>query len=95
MSSKHVSQYRLHKASGRAVVTLPAPGPGQRRRDVFLGAYGSPRPFDAHPPRLCGSPASRPRRVVDQSSDSGFQRLKAQFEVVILGSQRLDAVIAL
>jgi hypothetical protein len=35
-----VPSYRLHKASGRAVVTLQSPG--QRRgRDVFLGRFGT------------------------------------------------------
>jgi integrase len=36
----HVPTYRLHKQSGQAVVTLPD-GLG-RRRDVLLGAYGTP-----------------------------------------------------
>jgi hypothetical protein len=39
--SKRVPKYRLHRTSGRAVVTLPAPGRGQRGHDVFLGKYGS------------------------------------------------------
>jgi hypothetical protein len=38
---KRVPKYRLHKASGRAVVTLPNPG-ALRGRDVFLGRYGTP-----------------------------------------------------
>ena len=37
---KTVPSYRLLKASGRAVVTLPA-SQGVRRRDVFLGRYGT------------------------------------------------------
>jgi hypothetical protein len=36
----HVPAYRHHKQSGQAIVTLPT-GLGQRR-DVLLGAYGSP-----------------------------------------------------
>jgi integrase len=42
MPSKRVPKYRLHKASGQAVVTLPAAN-GLRRRDVFLGQYGTPQ----------------------------------------------------
>ncbi len=38
---KRIPTYRLHKASGSAVVTLPRLGL-KRGRDVFLGRYGSP-----------------------------------------------------
>src|SRR4029450_8216552 len=38
---KRIPTYRLHRASGRAVVTLPIAGV-PRGRDVFLGRYGSP-----------------------------------------------------
>ncbi|MCI0366178.1 MAG: tyrosine-type recombinase/integrase [Phycisphaerales bacterium] len=38
---KRIPTYRLHKASGRAVVTLPG-SVLKRGRDVFLGCYGTP-----------------------------------------------------
>ena len=38
-----IPTYRLHKASGRAVVTLPVAGLS-RGRDVFLGRHGTPGP---------------------------------------------------
>ena len=36
-----IPTYRLHKASGRAVVTIPGSGCA-RGRDIFLGRYGTP-----------------------------------------------------
>jgi integrase len=38
---KRIPSYRLHRASGLAVVTIPALALGQRGRDVFLGKRGS------------------------------------------------------
>lgn len=38
--SKRVPAYRLHKRSGQAVVTL-TDAIGGKRRDVYLGEYGS------------------------------------------------------
>jgi hypothetical protein len=38
-TKKTVPTYRLHKTSGRAIVTLPAFG--GKRRDIFLGRYGT------------------------------------------------------
>ncbi len=39
-SRSHVPAYRLHKASGQAIVTIPSPS--GHRRDRYLGIYGSP-----------------------------------------------------
>lgn len=36
-----IPTYRLHRASGQAVVSVPLPLPDGTRRDVYLGAHGS------------------------------------------------------
>ena len=38
-ANKPVPSYRMHKATGQPVVTIPGP---TGRRDVYLGRYGSP-----------------------------------------------------
>jgi integrase len=64
-----VPQYRLHKSSGRAVVTLPDGLGG--RYDVQLGAYSSPESYQRYAQAIAEWETAGHRRVVATAKSAG------------------------
>ncbi len=46
LTMKRVPKYRLHKPTGQAVATFPMPG--GKRKDFYLGKYGTPESRKAY-----------------------------------------------
>lgn len=72
---RKIPSLRLHKASGRAVVTLSDANSG-RRKDFFVGVYGTPEAHHAYAEVLAAWVARG--RVLDSSSTPAPSRTDAQ-----------------